>query len=82
MYNIITFNLTDDSQILTGDIYIAPEIAEKNRKMYNNSFENEIKLLIIHGILHLLHYKDDTNTNKTIMDNEQKRILKELDTSL
>jgi probable rRNA maturation factor len=72
--DVISFNLGDNDNIV-GDIYISFEQAKINADDFNNSFENEIKLLIIHGILHLLDYRDYTKEEKAIMNKEQNRLL-------
>lgn len=79
--DIITFNLGDtDSPI--GDIYICVEQAQENADTYNSTLDNEIKLLITHGILHLLGYTDYTDEEKAIMDKEQEKILSEITQSI
>ena len=72
--DIITFNLSEKGE-LHGDIYISVDEAENNAGKFNTTYEDEIKLLLIHGVLHLLNYKDDTDKNKTIMRNEEKRVI-------
>lgn len=72
--DIITFNLgTIEDPI--GDIYICPEKAQENAQAFNNELEAELKLLIVHGILHVLDYKDYTDEDKKTMETEQDRIL-------
>ena len=73
--DIISFNLSDEDEPIHGDIYICPRIAKKNALAYKSTFENEIKLLIVHGILHLLGYEDYTDAQKAKMDLEQTRII-------
>jgi probable rRNA maturation factor len=75
--DIITFNLgTQECPI--GDIYICGNQAIKNAKMFNNSVKKEFQLLIVHGILHILDYKDYTIEEKKEMEIEQNRILKKI----
>ena len=73
--DIISFNLGSPDNP-EGDIYICFEKAEENAKENNQSLDDEIKLLIVHGILHLLDYKDYTDEEKAIMYKEQDRLLK------
>jgi rRNA maturation RNase YbeY len=72
--DIITFNLGTIEEPI-GDIYICTKKAEENAKSFQNSLENELKLLIVHGILHVLDYKDYTEEEKAVMEAEQNRIL-------
>ena len=53
----------------------SPEIAKKNAKKFNNSFDDEIKRLIIHGSLHLIGYLDDTKNKKSKMNNIENKFL-------
>lgn len=43
-----------------GQIFISTETAQKNASEMNQSLEDEIKFLFIHGILHLLGYDHQT----------------------
>ena len=74
--DVIAFNLNDVKENIEGEIYISPEIAKKNAKKFNNSFDNEIKRLIIHGSLHLIGYLDDTKNKKSKMNNIENKFLK------
>lgn len=75
--DVITFNLGSIEEP-TGDIYICVEKAQENATTFNNSLDEELKLLIVHGILHVLDYKDYTEEEKKIMETEQTRILEKL----
>jgi probable rRNA maturation factor len=47
---------------LIGDIVICPSVAARNAVEHECSFDDEIALLVVHGVLHLLgwdHEKDD-----------------------
>ena len=44
-----------------GDIVISPEQAERQAKEYTLALENEIKQLILHGVLHLCGYDHETD---------------------
>lgn len=76
--DIITFNLGDTTSPI-GDIYICVAQAQENANEFNTTLDNEIKLLITHGILHLLGYRDYTDTEKEQMDAEQTRLLAIID---
>ncbi len=75
--DIISFNLGTETEIL-GDIYIAVDVAKQNAKRFGNTFDNEIKLLLAHGILHLLGYRDYSDEERHEMEWEQNRLLEEL----
>ncbi|MCP4049255.1 MAG: rRNA maturation RNase YbeY [bacterium] len=72
--DIISFNLGDQDNII-GDVYICVEQAKKNAKEYKNTLDDEIKLLIVHGILHLAGYEDYSEKDRASMELEQNRLL-------
>ena len=39
-----------------GDIIVAPDVAARQSTEFGNSFEQEVSLLIVHGLLHLCGY--------------------------
>ena len=73
--DVISFNL-GDVETPEADIYISVDQAQKNAKKEGHSLDDEIKLLIVHGILHTLGYTDDTPDQKKEMDQEQNRLIK------
>ncbi|MGH9863548.1 MAG: rRNA maturation RNase YbeY [Candidatus Acidiferrales bacterium] len=44
-----------------GDVVISVETAGRNARRYRHSLEEEIKLLALHGALHLLGYDHETD---------------------
>ena len=65
--DIITFPFTESGRNIAGDIYISIERVRENAILFNQLFEDEINRVIIHGILHLLGYKDKTKKEKLLM---------------
>jgi probable rRNA maturation factor len=47
-----------------GDIAIAPAVARRNAVRFGRSFPDEMRILILHGILHLLGYDHETDTGQ------------------
>ena len=72
--DIISFNLgtPEDPE---GDLYICIDHVKKNAQSYEKSFDEELKLVLVHGILHILDYRDYTDEEKKEMYAEQDRIL-------
>jgi len=50
--DIITFDYSEGSTI-SGDIFISTETVQSNAEEFNVSFDDELKRILIHGILHL-----------------------------
>lgn len=71
--DIITFDYsknTNDKPI-SGDIFISIERIKENAKQFSKTVENELHRVIIHGILHLLGYKDKTKLHKEEMTRQE-----------
>jgi probable rRNA maturation factor len=47
-----------------GDIAIAPSVARENAARFGRTFETEMRILILHGILHLMGYDHETDTGQ------------------
>jgi probable rRNA maturation factor len=65
--DIITFDNSEDDNIIEGDIFISIERINDNSKTLNTQFEDETKRVIIHGLLHLCGYDDHSVENKAEM---------------
>ena len=57
--DIITFDYCEKN-ILSSDIMISVERVESNSKTLKTKFSDELNRVIIHGILHLVGYRDKT----------------------
>ncbi len=59
-----------------GDIAIAPAVAKRNAKIYGRTLPMELKILMLHGLLHLLGY--DHETDRGEMSRAERRLRKRL----
>jgi probable rRNA maturation factor len=59
-----------------GDIAIAPAVARRNAKTYGRTLPEELKILILHGVLHLLGF--DHETDRGEMNRTEKKLRKRL----
>jgi probable rRNA maturation factor len=64
--DIISFDYCVGNEI-HGDIFISVERVEDNSKDFNVSFEEEMKRVVVHGILHYCGYKDKSGEDEAIM---------------
>ena len=55
--DIITFDYTEENR-LSADIFISIERVKENAITFAVPFETELRRVIIHGVLHLMGYKD------------------------
>lgn len=64
--DVISFDFSKDNKI-SGDIYISSETVKKNSIIFNVGFINELKRVMVHGLLHLLNYNDKSKQELKIM---------------
>lgn len=64
-----------EAELVLGDIVISPEVAETNAQQYRHSLQDEVRLLVVHGVLHLLGYDHTTEDDKLLMWNRQDELL-------
>ncbi|MBQ6049287.1 MAG: rRNA maturation RNase YbeY [Bacteroidaceae bacterium] len=55
--DIITFDYTDDDTI-SGDLFISLDTVRSNAEQIGTTYEQELRRVIIHGILHLCGIND------------------------
>ncbi len=70
--DIITFDYSE-SDIISGDLFISIDRIKDNAKTLGLSYQEELHRVIIHGILHLLGFKDKTDEesqNMRLLENE------------
>jgi len=65
--DIITFNLSDQPAVIRAEIYISLDRVGENAFMFGQTFEDELHRVLIHGILHLVGYQDNTEEERLIM---------------
>ena len=54
--DVISFALSDASEGLVGDIYIAPAVARRNAAERGIPVRDELRRLVVHGVLHVVGY--------------------------
>jgi probable rRNA maturation factor len=59
--DIISFDYSE-GDIISGDIFISVERVKYNANEYMVSFEDELKRVLAHGVLHYCGYKDKSDT--------------------
>lgn len=65
--DIITFPYSDGKKEVKSDIYISIDTVRSNAEEYAQTFEEELKRVIVHGLLHLLGYNDKTEADARVM---------------
>ncbi len=73
--DVIAINL--DDQYL-GEVIVSVERAVKVCARYGQRWQDELALYLVHGVLHLVGYDDDTVAHKARMFRKQEMILRKL----
>ena len=79
--DIITFDYVDAELIgapISGDLFISIDTVGRNAFEYKVQFKTELHRVIIHGILHLLGYKDKTSSESLEMRTKEDFYLERL----
>ena len=67
---------TDVLTFQHGEIVVSAETARANARRFGSTSEDEIRLYIVHGFLHLLGFDDVTAKKARAMEAAQKRVLR------
>jgi probable rRNA maturation factor len=68
--DIISFDYSMGNE-LHGDIFVSIERVLDNAKDFNVSFEEELKRVLVHGLLHYCGYKDKTEADEALMRSKE-----------
>ena len=82
--DVISFFLNDDLfpggvKSPWGEIYICVDRAREQADEYQVTLQNEITRLIIHGLLHLIGYSDETTEQRKRMTELENRYLSHIE---
>jgi probable rRNA maturation factor len=69
------FNRADDEPALLGDVVISVETAGRQAAEQGRTLDEEIDLLLAHGLLHLLGYDHEQAEQERIMFAKQEEVL-------
>ncbi|MBU0942799.1 MAG: rRNA maturation RNase YbeY [Bacteroidetes bacterium] len=68
--DVISFDYSVGNEI-NGDCFISIERVEDNAKDFNVAFEEELKRVIVHGLLHYCGYKDKGESDELLMRSKE-----------
>jgi rRNA maturation RNase YbeY len=74
--DIVTFDNSEDPKKIEGDIFISIERVMENGDKLGTS-ETELERVMVHGLLHLLGYKDKKKEDKTLMTEKEDFYIKQ-----
>ena len=72
--DVITLDYSTKKHII-GDIFISVDRITENSKQYQTTFKRELARVMIHGVLHLIGYKDKSVDEKIIMREKENEYL-------
>jgi rRNA maturation RNase YbeY len=74
--DIITFHDENEKGETEGELLMSAETISENALRFKTSEEEELKRVVIHGVLHLCGYKDKSSRQKVIMRKKENEYLK------
>ncbi|MEZ4886801.1 MAG: rRNA maturation RNase YbeY [Chitinophagales bacterium] len=75
--DVITFDNSDEECHIEGDIFISVPRIEENAEKFGVRFLEELKRVMVHGLLHLIGYGDKTESEQSVMREKEDYYLKE-----
>ena len=66
----------EDGVFELGDVIIAPDVAERQTAEFATTFEEEISLLLVHGLLHLCGYEHVVDEEAEVMEAREAELLR------
>lgn len=69
--DILSFDLSDQSGVIKGELYISIDRVADNASRENVSWVDEVHRVIVHGLLHFCGFEDSDEVKKSIMTQEE-----------
>ncbi len=69
--DIITFDNSEEKQIIEGDIFISIDRIRENAEKHQQNEETEIGRVLSHGLFHLMGYKDKSKEQAEVMRSKE-----------
>jgi len=68
-------DIADEPPLLLGDVVVCPAVAERNAKEHEVAYEDEMALLVVHGLLHLLGMDHQIDAEAEAMESLERDLL-------
>jgi len=69
-------NRTGGAQEYVGDIALSPETARRNARRFSRSLPEELRILVLHGLIHLAGFDHETDEGQ--MERLERRLRRRL----
>jgi probable rRNA maturation factor len=76
--DIITFDQSESNKKIDAEIYISIDRVKENAETNKVAFTQELNRIIIHGVLHLVGFKDKSDAEAIEMRNLENKMLEML----
>lgn len=73
--DIISFDYSEGNN-LQGDVFISIERVRDNASDFNVPFDEELKRVLVHGVLHYCGYKDKSEEDEKLMRQKEEEKMK------
>lgn len=73
--DVIAFDYSTEN-VINGEIYISIDTVKINAKLYKIKLSEELLRVMIHGLLHLCGYRDNSKRERDLMFKRQEKQLK------
>lgn len=73
--DIISFDYTVGNE-LHGDIFVSIERVRENAQDFNVTFDEELKRVLVHGVLHYCGFKDKSEEDEKLMRQKEDEKIK------
>ena len=65
----------EDPPVVLGDVVVCPAVAARQAREHDASLDDELALLVVHGILHLLNYDHVEEREAQAMQRRERELL-------
>ena len=76
--DILSFEGEEDEEGDLGELIISYQQIKRQAKQFSDNIDEELVFILVHGLFHLLGYNDETEKEKSEMDDLVKEFVKQL----
>lgn len=77
--DVLTFDYSLSTGEISGEVYISVDRVKENGSIYQVSWEEELCLVMVHGILHLMGYRDELPEEQAEMRRQEASALRHVE---
>ena len=73
--DVITFDQSEQKGVVEGEIYVSVDVVKENAKHFKVKQMEELRRVVIHGVLHLLGFDDNSDKSKKLIRDKENQYL-------